>query len=61
MLAKRGSQKVYITILKLRKWLTINCVVNVVRNILPGFYIFKKERIKDDYIKKCKLGSCMAM
>ncbi len=36
-------------------------MVNVVGGVLFGFYIFKGERLKDDYIKLCKLGICMAM
>jgi len=29
--------------------------------VLPGFYIFKSEKLKDDYIKFYKPGTCMAM
>jgi hypothetical protein len=54
MLAKKGSQQVYITIPKSREWMTINYVVNAVGSILHGFYIFKGERIKEDYIQQCK-------
>jgi len=32
----------------------VNYVVNVTINYLLGFYIFKSEWIKDDYIKMCK-------
>jgi hypothetical protein len=39
----------------------VNCVVNAVGGVLPSFYIFKGERIKEDYIQQCKLGSYMAM
>jgi len=52
---------VYNIIPKSREWLIINCVVNVVRTTLPRFYIFKGERICDDYIQLCKPGTCMAM
>jgi hypothetical protein len=41
---------VYNTISKSREWLTINCVVNVVGTSFPGFYIFRVERIGDDYL-----------
>jgi hypothetical protein len=61
VLARRGSNVVYSTIPKSREWLTINCVVNVEGGVLPRFYIFKGERLQDDYIKFCKLGTCMAM
>jgi hypothetical protein len=39
----------------------VNFVVNVIGDYLTSFYIFKGERIKDDYIKLCKAGTCMAM
>ncbi len=61
MLAKRGSQQVYNTIPKSREWMIVNCVINVIGGVLLGFYIFKGERIKEDYIQQYKLGSCMAM
>jgi IS4 transposase len=41
--------------------LTIDCVVNPTKTTLLGFYIFKVERIWNDYIQLCKLGTCMAM
>ncbi len=50
----------YNIILKSRKWLTINCVVNAAWGSIPGFYIFQGERIRDDYIMHYKLGTCMA-
>jgi hypothetical protein len=52
---------VYNTISKSKEWLTINCVVNVAGTTLPRFYIFRGERIHDDYTQLCKLGNCMAM
>jgi hypothetical protein len=55
MLAKRGSQQVYNTIPKSREWMIINNVINVVGGILLGFYIFKFERSREDYIQQCKL------
>jgi len=61
MLTKRGSQQIYNIILKSQKWLTVNVVVNVVRGFLFRFYIFGGERIKDNYIKDCKLGTCIVM
>ncbi len=51
----------YNIILKSREWLIINCVVNVVGTTLLGFYIFRGERICDDYIQLYELGTCMAM
>jgi hypothetical protein len=32
------------------EWLIINYVVNAAKTTLPWFYIFKGERIHDDYI-----------
>jgi hypothetical protein len=60
-MVKKRSNVVYNTIPKSWEWLTINCVVNVARGVLLGFYIFKGEKLQDDYIKFCKLGTCMAM
>jgi hypothetical protein len=31
------------------------------KGVLPRFYIFKSERLHDDYIKLCKPKICMAM
>jgi hypothetical protein len=31
----------------------LNCVINVANEVLP-FYIFKGEKLQDDYIKKCE-------
>jgi len=52
---------VYNTILKSKGWLTVNYVVNEVKTIMPRFYIFRRERIRDNYIKLCKLRTCTAM
>ncbi len=60
-LARRRSNVVYSTIPKFGEWLTINCVVNAIESVLPSFYIFKGERLRDDYIKLYKLNTCMAM
>jgi hypothetical protein len=45
---------------KSKEWLTIICVVNATGITLPK-YIFRKERICDDYIQLCKPKTCMAM
>jgi hypothetical protein len=47
VLTKRGSHIIYNTILKYHKWLIIHCVVNVTRSALLGFYIFKREKLKN--------------
>ncbi len=51
----------YSVIPKSREWLIVNCVVNVIGTTLPGFYIFRGERICDDYIQLYKPRTCMAM
>jgi hypothetical protein len=61
VLARKRSNAIYNTIPKFQKWLTINCVVNVVKGVLLGFYIFRNERVRDDYIRLCKLCIYMAM
>lgn len=44
-----------------QKWLTINCVINVTGEVLPRFYIFRGDKLKDDYTKLYKPSTCMAM
>jgi hypothetical protein len=61
MLAKRSSQQIYNIIPKSQKWLTLNVVVNIVGGFLSRFYIFVSERIKDNYIKDCKLRTCIVV
>jgi hypothetical protein len=41
--------------------MTINYVINVVGGIFFSFYIFKGEKIRNDYIQQCKPRSCMEM
>jgi len=52
---------VYNTIQKSKEWLIINCVVNATKITLLRFYIFKGEKIHDDYIQLYKLRTYMAM
>jgi hypothetical protein len=61
VLTKNGSNVVYSTIPKFREWLIINIVMNVTRFLLPRFYIFRRERLRGDYIKLCKPRTCMAI
>jgi hypothetical protein len=61
VLAKKGSHQGYNTIPKSKEWIIINYAVNVTKGSLLRFYIFKGERIKDIYIKHCKIGTCMMM
>jgi hypothetical protein len=52
---------VYNIIPKFKKWLTINCEVNVVRASILRCHIFQGEKIRNDYIMHCKLGTCMVI
>jgi len=61
IIAKWGSQQVYIIIPKSKEWLTINYIVKTTKKSLPRFYIFKRKKMHDDYIKLCKQGTCMVM
>jgi hypothetical protein len=61
IIINKGSHQVYDTIPKSKEWLTINCATNATRGSIPRFYIFWGERVKDDYIKHYKLGTCMPM
>jgi len=61
VLVKRGSKTVYSTIPKSQEWLTIKFEVDVVGGVLLGFYIFKGERLRDDFIKLYKPWTCMVM
>jgi hypothetical protein len=61
VLAKRELHIIYNTIFKYWECLIVHYVVNAARLVLPGFYIFKKEKMRDDYIKYCKARSCMVM
>jgi hypothetical protein len=36
---------------KSKEWLVVNCVKNAMMLILLGFYIFKGERLKNNYIE----------
>jgi hypothetical protein len=39
----------------------MNSKINAIGGVLPSFYIFKSESLRDDYIKLCKPSTCMAM
>ncbi len=59
-MARRRSNAISSIIPKSLEWLTINCVVNDRKGVLLRFYIFKGERLRDDYIKFYKPSTCMA-
>jgi hypothetical protein len=51
----------YNTTPKSKEWLIVNYVVNVTGTTLLGFYIFRREKIRDNYIQVYKPRTCMAM
>lgn len=61
VLAKWSSWDVYNIVPKSQEWLIVNCVVNASGAAFPTFYIFKGSRMQKNYIKLCKLGTCMVM
>ncbi len=61
VITKKGFHQVCIIIHKSRKWMAINCAVNVARGSTLGFYIFQGERIRTDYIMHFKPRTCMVV
>ncbi len=57
----KGSNAIYSTIPKSRKWLIVNYVINDAKGVLHGFYIFRGGRLRDDYIRLYKPNICMVM
>jgi hypothetical protein len=55
VLVKQGSQEVYNVIPKFQEQLILNYVINIKK------FIFKVENLQDNYIKLCKLRTCMEM
>lgn len=39
----------------------MNCGINAIDKVLLRFYMFKGERLQNDYIKECELRICIAM
>jgi hypothetical protein len=58
--ARRGLNHIYNIIPKFQQWLIVNYVMNVTNGIMLGFYIFKGEKLENDYIKFSKTNTCMA-
>jgi hypothetical protein len=48
---KSGSQHVSNTMPRFRKWLIVNCAINVTWGFVPRLYILRGEWIIDDYIR----------
>ena len=43
------------------EWLTVLTCINTTGHSIPGFYIFKGKRIRENYIRFCEDGASMAM
>lgn len=61
VLARKGSKVVYGIAPDSREWLTILCCVNAVGGVLPGYYIFKGKKAKQNYLLECENGAVMSM
>jgi hypothetical protein len=61
VLARRRFNVIYSTVPKSQGWLIIDYVVNATSGSLSNFFIFRRERLKDNYIKLCKPSTYMVM
>lgn len=61
VVAKWSFTQVYNIVIKSKEWLKMNYIIIIVGKVLPTFYIFKEEKLCDDYIKNWKSRTCMAM
>jgi hypothetical protein len=59
--AKRGSINVQSLMPNEREWITMLSCINAVGQSIPGFYIFKGKRMREDYIAQCEDEVSMAM
>ncbi len=60
-MARKTSNAIYNTIPKFWEWLIVNNEINAIEGVLRRFYIFRGEKLRDDYIKLCKPSICMAI
>jgi hypothetical protein len=64
-MCKSGDQisftQFYNIIIKSKEWLKMNYILIIVEKVLPTFYIFREEKLCDDFIKNCKPRTCMAV
>jgi hypothetical protein len=59
--AKKGCRSVHSIIPYQREWLSVLSCVNATGGYIPHFYIFKRRRIRWNYIARCEVGATMAM
>ncbi|KAH9291752.1 hypothetical protein KI387_043059, partial [Taxus chinensis] len=60
VLATKGCRNVPKIIPRSREWMTILCCVNAAGQCIPNFYLFKGQKVSQNYIKGCEPGACMA-
>ena len=58
---KKGTRSVHTLLPNEREWLTVLTCINATDLHIPGFYIFRGKRIRDNYIRFCEDGVAMAM
>ena len=58
---KNSTRSVHTLLPNEREWLTLLTCINAVGFHIPGFYIFRGKRIRDNYIRFCEDVAAMAM
>lgn len=61
ILAQTSSKSMHLITPYDQKWLFMLCYINTVRESLPNFYIFKGKKFWWYFIKRCEIGTTMAM
>ena len=59
--AKKGCKSVHSLIPNNREWLTVLSCISASGDHIPGFYIFKGKRLKENYIVHCESKATQAM
>jgi len=52
MIAKRGSRNVHMIVPNKKEWLSVLVCVNAKGESLPNFFIFKRKKLKYNYLQK---------
>ena len=58
---KESTRSVHTLLPNEREWLIVLTCINAAGQHIPGFYIFRGKRIRDNYIRFCEDGAAMAM
>jgi hypothetical protein len=61
VISKRGARCVHSIVPNQREWLSILVAINVDRQAIPVFYIFREKKFRQKYIEHCEPGATMAM